>query len=102
MRLSRFVSTACTLLLTAAFVLTGTGSAHASGPAYVALGDSYSAGVGSGSYDSASGSCYRSSKAYPAQWAAAHTPSGFSFTACSGAQTTDVLNNQLGPVNSAT
>jgi lysophospholipase L1-like esterase len=102
MRLSRFLAAASALLLTAALALFGAGSAHAAGPVYVALGDSYSSGVGSGSYDSASGSCYRSTKAYPALWAAAHTPSGFSFTACSGAKTTDVINSQLGPLSSAT
>ncbi|MFE0632466.1 SGNH/GDSL hydrolase family protein [Streptomyces sp. NPDC058864] len=102
MRLSRFVSAASTLLLTAVLALFGAGSAQAAGPVYVALGDSYSAGVGAGSYDSSSGSCYRSSKAFPRLWANAHSPSGFSFTACSGATTTDVLNNQLGPLNSAT
>ncbi|WP_406263493.1 SGNH/GDSL hydrolase family protein [Actinacidiphila glaucinigra] len=102
MRLSRFVSAASALLLTAALALLGSGSAHAAGPVYAALGDSYSAGVGAGSYDSSSGSCYRSSRAFPRLWANAHSPSGFSFTACSGATTTDVLNNQLGPLNSST
>ncbi|MDX3096927.1 SGNH/GDSL hydrolase family protein [Streptomyces sp. ME19-03-3] len=102
MRLSRFVSAASTLLLTVALALLGAGAAQAAGPVYAALGDSYSAGVGSGSYDSASGSCYRSSKAFPRLWANAHSPSGFSFTACSGATTSDVLNNQLAPLNSST
>ncbi|MEU4094319.1 SGNH/GDSL hydrolase family protein [Streptomyces sp. NPDC026673] len=102
MRLSRFVSAASALLLTAALALIGAGSAQAAGPVYVALGDSYSAGVGSGSYDGSSGNCYRSSKAFPRLWANTHSPSGFSFTACSGATTTDVLNNQLGPLNAST
>lgn len=102
MRLSRFLSAASALFLTVALALIGAGSAHAAGPVYAALGDSYSAGVGSGSYDSASGTCYRSSEAYPQLWAAAHTPSGFSFAACSGAKTTDVINNQLGSLTSAT
>ena len=84
------------------------GSVAAAGPAgaatvrYVALGDSYSSGVGAGNYDPASGSCQRSPNAYPAKWAAAHSPASFSFTACSGARTTDVLNGQLGPLNSDT
>ncbi|WP_431946553.1 SGNH/GDSL hydrolase family protein [Actinacidiphila sp. bgisy167] len=102
MRLSRSVSAASTLLLTAVLALFGAGTAQAAGPVYVALGDSYSAGVGAGSYDSSSGSCYRSTKAFPRLWANAHSPSAFSFTACSGATTTDVLNNQLGPLNSST
>jgi lysophospholipase L1-like esterase len=84
------------------------GSVAAAGPAgaatvrYVALGDSYSSGLGAGNYDPASGSCRRSSNAYPARWAAAHSPASFSFTACSGARTTDVLSGQLGPLNSDT
>jgi lysophospholipase L1-like esterase len=84
------------------------GSVAAAGPAgaatvrYVALGDSYSSGLGAGNYDAASGNCQRSPNAYPAKWAAAHSPTSFSFTACSGAKTTDVLNNQLGPLNSDT
>ncbi|MGD3107446.1 SGNH/GDSL hydrolase family protein, partial [Streptomyces sp. YGL11-2] len=73
---------------------------HAAG--YVALGDSYSSGVGAGSYDGNSGSCKRSTKAYPALWAAAHRPASFSFDACSGARTGDVVSGQLGGLNSAT
>jgi lysophospholipase L1-like esterase len=84
------------------------GSVAAAGPAgaatvrYVALGDSYSSGLGAGNYDPASGSCKRSPNAYPARWAAAHSPASFSFRACAGARTTDVLNGQLGPLNADT
>lgn len=102
MRLTRIASALSALILTSAVALIGAGTAHASGTAYVALGDSYSSGVGAGSYDSASGSCKRSTKAYPALWAAAHAPSSFAFVACSGATTVDVINNQLGPLNSTT
>ena len=52
----------------------------------MALGDSYSSGVGAGSYISSSGDCKRSTKAYPYLWAAANSPSSFAFTACSGAE----------------
>ncbi|WP_407563681.1 SGNH/GDSL hydrolase family protein [Streptomyces sp. 184] len=69
---------------------------------YVALGDSYASGVGAGSYDSGSGDCKRSNNAYPVLWKNAHAPASFAFTACSGARTGDVINNQLGPLNSAT
>ncbi|MEU4847972.1 SGNH/GDSL hydrolase family protein [Streptomyces gilvosporeus] len=55
-----------------------------------------------GSYDSASGPCKRSAYSYPALWAAAHSPSSFSFTACSQATTGDVVSKQLGPLNSST
>ncbi|MGW8376672.1 SGNH/GDSL hydrolase family protein [Streptomyces sp. ODS28] len=80
------------------------GQMHASGAAvdYVALGDSYSSGVGAGAYDPGSGNCKRSTKAYPELWRAANSPSSFAFTACSGARTTDVTAGQLGPLNTAT
>ncbi|WP_419993338.1 SGNH/GDSL hydrolase family protein [Streptomyces boninensis] len=103
MRLARATSWAGALLL-AAFttLMTGAGTAHAAEPPYVALGDSYSSGVGAGSYDSASGSCKRSTRAYPKLWAAAHSPSSFAFAACSGARTTDVTATQLGSLNGST
>lgn len=66
---------------------------------YVALGDSYSSGVGAGS---TSGSCDRSSRAYPALWAAANAPASFTFAACSGATTSDVISSQLSSLSSAT
>ncbi|MFJ9897212.1 SGNH/GDSL hydrolase family protein [Streptomyces sp. NPDC091280] len=106
MRRSRFTAYVTSLLLAAGLALTGAMTAQASQLAanggYVALGDSYSAGVGAGSYIGSSGSCDRSTKAYPYLWAAAHSPSTFSFTACSGARTSDVLANQLTPLGSAT
>jgi len=79
-----------------------TGPAQAAGPSYVALGDSYSAGNGAGNYISSSGDCHRSNSAYPALWAGAHSPSSFTFAACSGAVTTDVTNSQLGSLSSST
>ncbi|MZD07517.1 lipase [Streptomyces sp. SID5785] len=102
MRRFRIAAYVSSLLFAATAVLTGAATAQAAGTGYVALGDSYSSGVGAGSYDSGSGDCKRSTKAYPALWAAAHAPSTFSFVACSGAVTGDVLNNQLGPLNSST
>lgn len=106
MKLSRIAAFSSSLLLGAVLTLTGVGQAHASGSAaavdYVALGDSYSSGVGAGSYDSASGNCLRSTKAYPKLWAAAHSPSSFAFTACSGARTDDVTAGQLAPLSSTT
>ncbi|MET8245362.1 SGNH/GDSL hydrolase family protein [Streptomyces sp. NPDC005202] len=106
MRRSRFAAYVSSLLLAAGAALTGAASAQASQLAatggYVALGDSYSSGVGAGSYISSSGDCDRSTNAYPYLWNAAHAPSSFAFTACSGARTDDVLANQLGPLSSAT
>ncbi|NGN67919.1 SGNH/GDSL hydrolase family protein [Streptomyces sp. A7024] len=103
MRLARVTSWAGALLLAAFTALvTGAGTAHAAEPPYVALGDSYSSGVGAGSYDSASGDCRRSTRAYPKLWADAHGPSAFAFAACSGARTTDVTATQLGALNADT
>jgi lysophospholipase L1-like esterase len=62
---------------------------------YVALGDSYSSGVGTGVYDPASGDCARSPLSYPALWTAEHHPPRFGFAACSGATTDDVLASQI-------
>ena len=106
MRRSRLAVHVSSLLLAVTAALTGATTAQASQLAatggYVALGDSYSSGVGAGSYISASGDCKRSTKAYPYLWAAAHSPSSFDFTACSGARTGDVLSGQLTPLGSAT
>ncbi|MFE1437578.1 SGNH/GDSL hydrolase family protein [Streptomyces sp. NPDC058739] len=93
------------LLLAIGTALTGAATAQAAESAavsYVALGDSYSSGVGAGSYIGSSGDCKRSTKAYPYLWAAANSPSSFAFSACSGARTDDVLAGQLGSLNSGT
>ncbi|MFJ5553122.1 SGNH/GDSL hydrolase family protein [Streptomyces sp. NPDC093225] len=106
MKLSRLAALASSFALAAAAALLGAAPASAAQQAasfgYVALGDSYSSGVGAGSYDSASGNCKRSTKAYPVLWAAAHSPGSFGFTACSGARTGDVLSGQMGPLNADT
>ena len=65
------------------------GAAQATTGGYVALGDSYSSGVGAGDYTSSSGSCDQSTNAYGQLWANANSPSSFSFEACSGATTSD-------------
>jgi lysophospholipase L1-like esterase len=90
---------ALTTGLGAAIVGTGTPAKAASTVNYVALGDSYSAGDGAGSN---SGSCDQSPNAYPALWAAANSPASFTFAACSGATTTDVIDSQLSSLSSAT
>ncbi|WSF37394.1 SGNH/GDSL hydrolase family protein [Streptomyces sp. NBC_01351] len=103
--MTRFAALTSSLLLAAGAALFGAGQAAAAAQAdfgYVALGDSYSSGLGAGNYDSASGNCKRTTRAYPALWAAAHAPQTFSFAACSGARTGDVLSGQLAPLNSGT
>lgn len=102
MRLSRPLTAlaAAASSLVAALMLAS--PANAAGASYVALGDSYSAGNGAGSYISSSGDCHQSNSAYPELWAKAHSPSSFTFAACSGAVTTDVINSQLGSLSSST
>jgi hypothetical protein len=70
--------------------------------AYVALGDSYSSGVGTGVYDPASGNCARSPLSYPPLWAAERHPAGVTFVACSGARTADVLASQIPALQATT
>jgi lysophospholipase L1-like esterase len=70
-------------------------------PSYVALGDSYSSGVGTRVFYSESGSCKRSPEAFGPK-VAAQRGYALSFQACSGAKTTDVNNNQLGTLTSTT
>ena len=77
----------------------GAAAKAASSVNYVALGDSYSSGVGAGSE---SGSCDQSSNAYGPLWAAANSPASFTFAACSSAKTTDVISSQLSSLSSST
>lgn len=102
MSVRRFWASASTLLLAAAAALGLAQPASAAAGGYVALGDSYSSGVGAGSYLSDSGDCRRSTKAYPYLWAAANSPSSFTFVACSGATTSSVASGQLGSLSSST
>ncbi|GAA0689684.1 SGNH family lipase [Kitasatospora atroaurantiaca] len=102
MRPARAVSVASLAILLSLTTLAAATTANAATVNYAALGDSYSAGVGAGSYTSESGSCKRSTNAYPYLWKNAHGPSAFAFAACSGARTGDVLNNQLSVLNSGT
>nr|WP_084316423.1 SGNH/GDSL hydrolase family protein [Actinospica robiniae] len=98
----RAIPAAVAVGATLALGLVGAGAAHAASVNYVALGDSYSSGVGSGSYTSSSGSCDRSTKAYSQLWTNANAPSSFTFVACSGATTSDVLSSQISALSSAT
>lgn len=85
---------ACALLVVLA---PGAGAAPAhdrSAARYVALGDSYAAGVGAAS-DPATGACRRSDDSYPALWAARNAPASFTSVACSGATTGEVVATQV-------
>ncbi|GGZ11982.1 SGNH/GDSL hydrolase family protein [Streptomyces nitrosporeus] len=102
MSVRTFWASVSTLALGAAAVLGLAQPASAAGDNYVALGDSYSSGVGAGSYTSESGDCKRSTKAYPYLWRDANAPASFKFVACSGATTTTVAGSQLSALSSST
>ncbi|MBP2327719.1 lysophospholipase L1-like esterase [Kibdelosporangium banguiense] len=89
------------LLLTLALSLAGVHTAQAAAGTYTALGDSYSSGVGTRTYYADSGSCKRSSYAFPVL-VAQRTGTQLTFAACSGARVADVQNNQLGSLNAST
>jgi len=76
-------------------------SAVASASQYVALGDSYSSGVGTRVFYEESGSCKRSPDAYGPKIAAARGYT-LNFEACSGAKTPEVNEKQLGKLSSST
>ncbi|NKE59144.1 SGNH/GDSL hydrolase family protein [Lentzea sp. PSKA42] len=89
MRPAHFIASVVTA---AAAVIALANPASAAPVNYVALGDSYASGLGTGSYDGSSGSCKRGPLAYPALWAAAAAPATFKSVACSGARTGDVIS----------
>lgn len=76
-------------------------TAHAASGDYVALGDSYSSGLGAGSYYDDGTDCRRSSKAYGVLLASG---AGLDLTlaACSGATTSSVASQQLSALDSST
>src|SRR3984957_4474510 len=91
--------TALTLGTAAAIAGAGIPAEAASTVHFVALGDSYSSGVGAGG---ASGSCGQSPNAYPKLWAVANSVASFTFPACSGARTSDVISSQLSSLSAST
>ena len=103
MRIFRVFFRAAIVVSTAGAGLVTATAASAAGPVnYVALGDSYSSGVGAGDYIWSSGSCERSTKAYPEQWAGAHGPASFVSVACLAASTADVLSSQVSALSAST
>src|SRR3546814_148957 len=75
--------------------------AHAAGPSYVALGDSYASGTGTRTYIDDGSSCERSNAAYPMRIASARGYT-LSFKACSGATVSTVTSGQLSALNTGT
>jgi lysophospholipase L1-like esterase len=66
---------------------------------YVALGDSYSSGVGA---PGQSGLCLQSSNGYPGQWVSRNHPRSYLDLACGGAVTGDVRSTQAPFIPSGT
>ncbi len=103
MRISRAIYSAAIVISLASLGLAASSAADAASTVrYVALGDSYSSGLGAGSYISSSGSCDRSTKAYPEQWADASAPASFVSMACAGATTADVTGSQVSALSAST
>jgi lysophospholipase L1-like esterase len=99
---SALVAGAAALAAAALPMLVPAQASAQSAVAYVALGDSYSSGVGAGSYIGSSGSCDQSTNAYPALWDTANQPASYVSEACSGASTATVLSSQLSALSAAT
>lgn len=101
MPVPRLRPVAVALVLLAAVVLPAA-PASATGEQYVALGDSYSSGTGTGPYLADGTDCQRSVRAYPSLIAGAQGYA-LNFRACSGATVADVAATQLdalGPTTS--
>ena len=75
-------------------VLAAPAAAAAVPTRYVALGDSYSSGLGAGN-GYTGGSCDRSAGAFSALWAAAHAPAAYASLACAGATTSSITAGQV-------
>jgi hypothetical protein len=94
------VTGAVAVAMTATSFLVLAPAASAATGGYVALGDSYSAGVGSTS--DYLNDCDQSTAAYPYLYDQAVSPSSFSFQACTGATAPDIESSQLSALNSGT
>ena len=97
---ARLVQLAAALLVLAAFAAVSAAAARGA-DTYAALGDSYSSGVGTGSY-TLNSACKRGVYAYPYLYTQAHPGTSMTFVACSGAKTSDLLASQISAVTSAT
>lgn len=91
-RLSLLACLVTATLLTFGVASPATAAAGYASTDYVALGDSYSSGVGA---PGQSILCFRSSQGYPGQWAARNKPKSFTDLSCGGAETGDVLDLQI-------
>jgi lysophospholipase L1-like esterase len=87
------------VIVTTAFIAVP--QAQAAAPAYTALGDSYSSGLGTREYYAESGGCQRSPHAYPVI-DAGRLGAALTFAACSGAKIPGILSGQLGSLSAST
>jgi lysophospholipase L1-like esterase len=87
------------VLAVAGLMLAFAGQAQADN--YTALGDSYASGTGSGG-TVLNSSCDRRVTAYPYLISQSRPNTSLTFVACSGATTTDLLNNQISSVTAST
>jgi len=99
MRQRRLARLVLTLTMTTLLAGVLAAPAQAASADYVALGDSYSSGVGA---PGLSGLCLRSAQGYPQLWANTHQVSSFHTAACGGAVTDDVRNFQIWALSSGT
>ena len=95
--ITRLLGVAAAITLT----ITGAATASAASTSYVALGDSYSSGLGTGSYLNDGTSCSRSMYAYPAL-DAARLGLNLTLRACAGSTIADVRATQLSALGAST
>jgi lysophospholipase L1-like esterase len=98
MTVTRLITRVLGVAAAIALTITGMASASAASTSYVALGDSYSSGLGTGSYLNDGTSCSRSMYAYPAL-DAARLGLSLTFRACAGSTIADVRSTQLGALS---
>jgi lysophospholipase L1-like esterase len=89
---SRLAALAWMITPTLVTVLAASPAQAAAAVDYVALGDSYAAGLGT---PGATGWCGRSPAGYPQLWAARNAVASFRSVACSGATSADLRRDQL-------
>ncbi|RII14715.1 Lipase 1 precursor [Streptomyces sp. YIM 130001] len=92
--LSLAVATAC-IAFTSAPVAQADDNDAAAAEKYVALGDSYATGPGTGEYDDPDDACRRGPATYPRLWAQQHASYSFVEASCSGATTAELTAQQV-------
>ncbi|WAL74661.1 SGNH/GDSL hydrolase family protein [Kitasatospora sp. YST-16] len=101
-RISRLLAAALPVLATVGMLASPAGAAtptYDSTTHYVAMGDSYSAGLGAANPTLP---CGQSTQGYPTLWAQDHGIASFTDVTCSGAVSDDVLTKQLPALNAQT